>query len=257
MSMTQGGQIPGQPGLNHRRLAAGGSRRGGRARNRSSGAQSSRGGHARGAGARPHPERNAAAAGTDGARWKRARGGAGVQVFLATGLQWPWQRVHGTYSNYARRRACWTRRLGYLVAGAASAAGASGGGCGRAWCGRYGMRGRERRGGKRPAAHHGHDERVGEVGEELMKTGGRRRSRRPNDEDEVGGGASGRLASRESTERRRRRWRIPWACRRGEGEAMAAVVASGGDEPVRVGEGLVLGGTWGEAGGGYGLLETC
>ena len=174
MSMTQGGQIPGQPGLNHRRLAAGGSRRGGRARNRSSGAQSSRGGHARGAGAHPHPERNAAAAGTDGALRKRARGGAGVRVFVATGLQWPWQRVHGTYSNYARRRACWTRRPGCLVAGAASAAGASGGGCGRAWCGRYGMRGRERRGGKRPAAHHGHDERVGEVGEELMKTGGRR-----------------------------------------------------------------------------------
>ena len=90
--------------------------------------------------------------------------------------------------------------------------------------------------GEWPAAHHGHDERVGEVGEELMKTGGRRRSRRPNDEDEVGGGASGRLASRESTERRRRRWRSSWACRRGEGEVMAAVVASGGDEPVRVGE---------------------
>ena len=124
MSMTQGGQIPGQPGLNHRRLAGGGSRRGGRARDCSSGAQSSRGGHARGAGARPHPERHAAAAETDGARRKRARGGAGVRVFVAMGLQWPWQRVHGTYSNYARRRACWTRRPGCLVAGAASAAGA-------------------------------------------------------------------------------------------------------------------------------------
>ena len=32
------------------------------------------------------------------------------------------------------------------------------------------------------------------------------------------------------------RWRGFGACRRGEGEAVAAVVANGGDEPVRVGE---------------------
>ena len=229
MSMTQGGQIAGQPGLNHWRLAAGGSRHGGRARDCFSGAQSSRGGHARGAGARPHPERHATAAGTDGARRKRARGGAGVRVFVSMGLQWPWQRVHGTYSNYARRRACWTRRPGCLVAGAASVAGASGGGCGRAWCGRYGMRGRERRGGKRPAAHHGQDERVGEVGDELMKTGGRRRSRRPNDGDEVGGDASGRLAGRDSMGRKRGSRRSFGAHRRGEAVALGAVVLVGGD----------------------------
>ena len=35
-------------------------------------------------------------------------------------------------------------------------------------------------------AHNEHEERVGELGEGLMETGGRRRSRRLNGEDEVG-----------------------------------------------------------------------
>ena len=48
--------------------------------------------------------------------------------------------------------------------------------------------------GEWPAAHHGHDERVGEVEENLMKMGGRQRSRRPNDKDEVGGGVLGRAS---------------------------------------------------------------
>ena len=165
MSMTQGGQIPGQPGLNHRRLAVGGSRRGGRARNCSSGAQSRKGGHARGAGARPHPGRLAAAAGTAGARRKRARGGAGVRWFLATGLLRPWYRVRGTYSSYARQRACWTRRPDQMVAGVVSAVSAGGDAVGRKGRGGYGVPERERRGGKGSVAHGGCSGRRSRLGE--------------------------------------------------------------------------------------------
>ena len=97
-------------GQTHRRLDAGEASRGGEPRVCVSGDQTAGRVHARGAGARPHPGRLAAAAGTAGARRKRARGGAGVRLFLATGLLRPWYRVRGTYSSYARQRACWTRR---------------------------------------------------------------------------------------------------------------------------------------------------
>ena len=53
-SMTLGGQIPGQPGLIHRRLDAGKARRGGEVRDSSFGDQMASGGHLRDADARPH-----------------------------------------------------------------------------------------------------------------------------------------------------------------------------------------------------------
>ena len=146
---------------------------------------------------RPHPERHAAAAGKDGKKAGNELGAA-----LAFGCLW--------------LRGCSGRGSAFMdlqqLREAASMLDTTPGlfGCrGRVGGGRQRRRVRsslvrslwharkrtER--GERPATHHYHDERVGEVGEELMKTGGRRRSRRPNDEDEVGGGVSGRPASRE------------------------------------------------------------
>ena len=62
----------------------------------------------------------------------------------------------------------------------------------------------------------------------------RKRARVPKVEEEGEDGIQRCLASRESTKRRRRRWRSSWACRRGEGEAVAAVVHVGGGGRVRV-----------------------
>ena len=54
MSVTQGGQIPGQPRLIHPRLDVGEARRGGEVRDSSFGDQMAGGGHLRDADARPH-----------------------------------------------------------------------------------------------------------------------------------------------------------------------------------------------------------
>jgi len=165
MSWTQGGSRRGQSGSPHRRLDAGEASRGGAPRVCVSGDQTAGRVHARGAGARPHPGRLAAAAGTAGARRKRARGGAGVRLFLATGLLRPWYRVRGTYSSYARQRACWTRRPDQMVAGVVSAVSAGGDAVGRKGRGGYGVPERERRGGKGSVAHGGCSGRRSRLGE--------------------------------------------------------------------------------------------
>ena len=165
MSWTQGRGPSGSSGQPHRRLDAGEASRGGEPRVCVSGDQTAGRVHARGAGARPHPGRLAAAAGTAGARRKRARGGAGVRLFLATGLLRPWYRVRGTYSSYARQRACWTRRPDQMVAGVVSAVSAGGDAVGRKGRGGYGVPERERRGGKGSVAHGGCSGRRSRLGE--------------------------------------------------------------------------------------------
>ena len=145
--------------------STGGGRSEGGARVRSPGAQTSSRGQLRGAGAHPHLARQVVAAGTAGAHRKRARGGAGIQVFVATGLQWPWYRVRGTYSSYARQRACWTRRPDQMVAGVVSAVSAGGDAVGRKGRGGYGVPERERRGGKGSVAHGGCSGRRSRLGE--------------------------------------------------------------------------------------------
>ena len=113
----------------------------------------------------PHPTGRAAAAVVAGARRKRARGDAGVRLFLATGLLRPWYRVRGTYSSYARQRACWTRRPDQMVAGVVSAVSAGGDAVGRKGRGGYGVPERERRGGKGSVAHGGCSGRRSRLGE--------------------------------------------------------------------------------------------
>ena len=49
-------------------------------------------------------------------------------------------------------------------------------------------------------------------------------------------GAAGHSAVPESAERTRASRRSCWTAREGDGSTVAAVVVSGGDEPVRVGE---------------------
>ena len=165
MSWTQGGPAVVKVGQTHRRLDTGEASRGGEPRVCVSSDQTAGRVHARGAGARPHPGRLAAAAGTAGARRKRARGGAGVRLFLATGLLRPWYRVRGTYSSYARQRACWTRRPDQMVAGVVSAVRAGGDAVGRKGRGGYGVPERERRGGKGSVAHGGCSGRRSRLGE--------------------------------------------------------------------------------------------
>ena len=99
---------------------------------------------------------------------------------------------------YAMRGARWSHARDHMVTGASSATSAGGGGCGQACCSCYGVRGRERRGGERPVAHSGHDERVGEVGEEPERSGRRRGSPVMLGQRRLGEGGAGRASARGS-----------------------------------------------------------
>lgn len=94
----------------------------------------------------------------------------------------------------------------------------------------------KRRGGAGAGAHGGCDELLSGLGGGQKRAGRRRRSRRQEVEDELDEDVRGPPTGRGSVRQSRKKWRSFWARRRGVGEAVAAVVASGGDEPVRVGE---------------------
>ena len=177
MSVTQGGQIPGQPGLIHRRHDAGEARDGGDARNRSTGHGSRRGWH------RWNPEprlrplvlvglpettqidggvhfrggRSSAKCGCGAAAHRWVNGGA-RQHLKAAGAR---------RSYYAKRRCSGARSLPAIADG----------GFGRSRGSGYGARARERGEGKGRGAHGGLAEQAGVLGD-VLRSANRRRWRR-------------------------------------------------------------------------------
>ena len=88
-------------------------------------------------------------------------------------------------------------------------------------------------GGTDAGAHSGSAGVVGELGEGLESAGRRWGSTAAEGEDGDGDGSTERSGLRGSAESFRARRRSSCACRRDEGETVAAAMASGGDDSVR------------------------
>ena len=99
--------------------------------------------------------------------------------------------------------------------------------------GSYGARTEERREGNGAEAHSGLDGLDGKLGDALEMAGRRWGSTAAGGEDGDGDGSTGRSGLRGSAESFRARRRSSCACRRDEGETVAAAMASGGDGSVR------------------------
>ena len=82
-------------------------------------------------------------------------------------------------------------------------------------------------------AHGEAGEQISSSGEALQVTSGRWRSATAGDEDGDGNGSTGRSGLRGSAEGFRARRRSSWACRRGEGVAVATATVAGGDGSAR------------------------
>ena len=81
-------------------------------------------------------------------------------------------------------------------------------------------------------AHGGVAEQASGLGEALKTANRSRWSAASEEEDDGDGGSTGRPASCGLTERKREMRRSSRACRGGEGEAVAAAMANGGDGSV-------------------------
>ena len=136
MSMTQGGQIPGQTGLTRRRLAIGDVQTW-----RSYGSCT------------PATKWTAeatylqlGASRIEGWWWLSSRSpemtpmtsfaAAGVRARPNSSLLWSWRHEDSSYVAYEVRRGQWTRWRGHWVAGATAAMSSGGGACGGARCSR-------------------------------------------------------------------------------------------------------------------------
>ena len=181
----------------HRRLDAGEASRGGEPRVLPTGLGLARGAQLRDADARPHPTVVVARPGS-------GRSGAGDE--LGGG------RSSGASGDGAAVRKRARRGATEALRDAGSALGACpgpnghgrftgdecvGGACGWMWCGSYGVRERERRGGAGAGAHVGCDEANGELGDASERAGRRGGSPAAEEEKSIGvalRGPSGRVA---------------------------------------------------------------